>query len=148
MAFYVLYSSLLIISSLWDYVPFNFKFARYTAALWTLDAIALNKARRSRGVESPRLPSEARAPKRTVDRVSGHRTLEILLRFGDCGRHVDASGASDQDWMGDYRGIMGSWPMIIVRSRPLIGLHQIGRSAIFADFFYKTVFFLSLYLNS
>ena len=39
--------------------------------------------------------------------------------------------------------IMGLWPTIIMQSWPSIGLHRIGRSAIFADFFYKEVFFLS-----
>ena len=86
---------LLFISSVWDYVPFNFKFAGYMTALQTLDAIALNKARQSRRPESTLSPSEARAQMGAVDHVSEHQTIEILLRFGDRGRHEDASEVSD-----------------------------------------------------
>ena len=85
--------------------PFYFSFAGDVAALRTLDAIALNKARRLRGPEFTWSPVEARAQKRTVDRVSGHRTLEINRDFGDRGRHVDASGASDQYRACDKCGI-------------------------------------------
>ena len=105
------------------------------AALRTLYAIPLNKARRSPRPESTRSRSEALAQKRTVDHVSRYRMLEILSRSGDRGRHVDTSGASDEDTKGDYHAIMGSWPTIIARSWPLIGPHQIGRPANFARHF-------------
>ena len=84
----------------------------------------------------------------TVDCVSRHRTLEILSRFGDRGWHVDASGASDQDRTGNYRGIVGSWPTIITRSRSSIGPHRIERSAFFARNFLINTDVLPLYLNS
>ena len=61
--------------------PINLFFAGHVAKQGASDEIAWIKVRRSRGLESTRSPSEARAPKRTVDRVSGHRTLEILSRF-------------------------------------------------------------------
>ena len=122
--------------------PLNFSFAGDVAALWTLDAITLNKAHRLRGLESTRSPSKARARKRTVDRVSGHQTFEILLRFGDRGRHVDASGASDQDRKGklswdhgirahDHRAIV-----VVDRSSPNKTAHDFH-----VAFPYKIVFF-------
>ena len=56
------------------------------AALWKLDAIALNKERRSGGPESARLPSGARAQMGAVDCVSEHQTPRINHKFGaSCG---------------------------------------------------------------
>ena len=49
----------------------------YMEASQTLDAIASRNVRRSRGLGSTRLPSNARTKNWTVDCVSGHRTLEI-----------------------------------------------------------------------
>ena len=61
--------------------PVNLFFAGHVAEQGASDEIEWIKARRSHGPESTRSPSEARAQKRTVDRVSGHRTLKILSRF-------------------------------------------------------------------
>ena len=39
------------------------------------------------------------------------------------GRHVEASRLSDEDRTCAFHGIVGSWPTIIARSWPSIGLH-------------------------
>ena len=67
------------------------------------DEIALIKARRSHRLESTRSQSEARAQIGAVDGISEHRTIEILLRFGDRGRHVNTSGATDLHRTGERR---------------------------------------------
>ena len=69
-----------------------------------LDLIASNEVRRSRGRGSTRSPSQACAQRKTVDHISGHRTVKLLLRFGDHGRHVEASVAFDL-----HRKGKGSW---------------------------------------
>ena len=50
-----------------------------------LDVIASNEVRRSRGRGSTRSPSQACAQRKTVDHISGHRTVKLLLRFGNHG---------------------------------------------------------------
>ena len=112
------------------------------AALRALDVSASNKVRRSCGPQSTRSSSEARALNGAVDGISEHWTCELNHDFGDRGRHVDVSGASNQDQSSNKCGIIGSWPTIIAQSRLSIGLHRIGRLVIFARHFpYKIVFF-------
>ena len=81
------------------------------------------------------------------DRTSGIKGDRAPYDVTSCqlfAHDVDESEPSNQDQTGELREIMGSWSTIIKRSGPLICLHRIERSAIFSDFFYKTVFFLFL----
>ena len=72
-----------------------------------LDSIASNEVHRSRGRGYTRSPSQARAQSRTVDRLSGHRAVKLLSRFGDRGQHVEASVSSAHDRTGKNSGDRG-----------------------------------------
>ena len=58
------------------------------------------------------------------------------------GRHVDALGSSEENRIGNFRGIMGSWPTIVAQSWPSIAPPNRTVHDFRADFYYKTVFFL------
>ena len=75
---------------------------------------ALINARQSRGLGSTQLPSNTRAQRRVVDRVSdiGHSRLNHTFEI--MGRHVEAPGDADQYWTGD---IAGSWERGPLKSR-------------------------------
>ena len=94
-AFHLLYLNFSLISSLWEYVPFNFEIAGHVASRGALDAITSNKVCRSRGLGSTRSPSNARAERRIIDCLSEHRTLKIKSRFwrswGDMWTHQNLS---------------------------------------------------------
>ena len=57
---------------------------------------------------------------------------DLIALSAIVGRHLDTSESSDQDRTSDFCKIIGSCPTIIARSWQSIGLHRIGRSAIFA----------------
>ena len=70
---------------LWDYVPYNFEIAGHVESRGTLDAIASTEVRRSCGLGSTRLSSQARAQRRTVDRVSDVGRSRFNCAFGNRG---------------------------------------------------------------
>ena len=113
------------------------------AALRSSDAVASIKTHRSCGLGSTWSPSNARAQRRTVDRVSDIGRLRFNRAFGDRGatrRHTKVfRSRSDGRFLRDH-GIVAHDHraiMAVDRSSPNWTVRDFC-----VDFFYKTVFFL------